>query len=161
MAKDRSSSWKKGRGTLGPLEPLLGAWEASADSPMGPVECRRTFSRILDRTCVLLQAEWRLPGGKRYEELAVFAADPGAGIAFWSFTSDGKRSQGRLADATDVHADAIGFEAEMPAGLARMVYWPADDGGMRWAVESRTKKGWNRFTEHRYRRAGAAPAARR
>ena len=61
-----------------------------------------------------------------------------------SFTSDGKRSQGALADVTDVHPEAIGFGADMPAGRARMVYWPAEDGGFRWAVESGTKKGGNR-----------------
>ena len=71
-------------------------------------------------------------------------------LSFWSFTSDGKRSTGALADVREVHPLAIGFEAQMPAGLARMVYWPAEGGGFRWAVESRTKKGWNRFTEHHY-----------
>ncbi|MBK7306435.1 MAG: hypothetical protein IPI88_04940 [Chitinophagaceae bacterium] len=49
-----------------------------------------------------------------------------------------------------MHPDAICFEANMPAGLARMVYWPADDGGFHWAVESKVKKGWNRFTMHHY-----------
>ena len=32
-------------------------------------------------------------------------------VCFWSFTSDGKRSQGSLADVTDIHPEAIGFEA--------------------------------------------------
>jgi hypothetical protein len=74
-------------------------------------------------------------------------------LAFFSFTSDGKRSVGRLADGSDVHPDAIAFEARMPAGLARMVYWPAEDGdrGFNLAVESRTKAGWNRFLVHRCR----------
>ena len=71
-------------------------------------------------------------------------------LAFWSFTSDGKRSQGTIADVTDIHSEAIGFEAQMPAGLARMVYWPSDQNGIHWAVESKTKKGWNRFTCHHY-----------
>jgi hypothetical protein len=35
--------------------------------------------------------------------------------------SYGQRSEGTLVDAGDLHAEAIGFEAEMPAGLARMV----------------------------------------
>jgi hypothetical protein len=38
----------------------------------------------------------------------------------------------------------------MPAGLARMIYWPNDDGGINWAVESKNKKGWKRFTLHHY-----------
>jgi hypothetical protein len=36
----------------------------------------------------------------------------------------------------------------MPSGLARMIYWPDEKRGFRWAVESKNKKGWNRFTEH-------------
>jgi hypothetical protein len=52
---------------------------------------------------------------------------------------------------TDLHPEAIGFEAHMPAGLARMAYWPEEGGGFHWVVESRTKKGWNRFVDHSYR----------
>lgn len=29
----KKNSWKKGRGKLGLLEPLLGSWEAESDSP--------------------------------------------------------------------------------------------------------------------------------
>ena len=38
----------------------------------------------------------------------------------------------------------------MPAGVARQVYWPNELGGFDWVVESRTKRGWNRFVLHRY-----------
>lgn len=75
-------------------------------------------------------------------------------MLFWSFTNDGKRSQGRLADVSDIHAEAIGFEAQMPAGLARQAYWPDGDGGVHWMVESKNKKGWHRFTEHHYSACG-------
>jgi len=34
-----------------------------------------------------------------------------------------------------------------------MVYWPGDNGEVRWAVEAKNKKGWKRFTEHNYRTA--------
>ena len=40
--------------------------------------------------------------------------------------------------------------AMVHAGIARQVYWPGEDGAVMWVVESRTKKGWNRFLEHRY-----------
>jgi hypothetical protein len=72
-------------------------------------------------------------------------------LACFSFTSDGKRSVGRLADGTDVAAVAIAFEHQMPAGVARILYWPREGGasGFRFAVDSRTKKGWNRFLEQR------------
>lgn len=47
----------------------------------------------------------------------------------------------------------------MPTGRARMIYWPDEDGGFRWAVESKNKKGWHRFTEHHYRRSVPARLA--
>ena len=81
--------------------------------------------------------------------IALFGAADGA-LAFWSFTSDGKRSNGVRTSAPDIHPDALCFEAEMPAGVARQVYWPNELGGFDWVVESKTKKGWNRFVLHRY-----------
>jgi hypothetical protein len=79
---------------------------------------------------------------------------PGGRLGFFSFTNDGKRSQGLMADGSDVDPAAIAFEAEMPAGLARMIYWPIEDGtGFNFAVESRAAKGWNRFLRHEYRPA--------
>lgn len=149
-AKNR---WKKGRGKLGVLEPLLGEWKASVDSPQGQFRCIRKVSRILGGRYVLVEARWEVPG-KPYEEYAIYGVGDSGRIHFWSFTSDGKRSEGQLADASDVHPQAVGFEAQMPAGLARMVYWPAEDGGVHWIVESKSRKGWNRFTQHRYQRVG-------
>jgi hypothetical protein len=146
-----TSTWKKGRGKLGVLAPLLGEWEATVDSPEGPFRCTRQFSRILGGKYVLLEARWDIPD-KPYEEHAIYGVDDDGHVRFWSFTSDGKRSEGQLADVSDVHPQAIGFEAQMPAGLARMVYWPTADGGFHWVVESKTKKGWNRFTQHDYQR---------
>jgi hypothetical protein len=117
---------------------------------MGTVRCSRTFTSILGGTYIQLVARWEF--GKRryvYEELAVYGIHD-RNLRFWSFTSDGKRSEGTLADASDIHPHAIAFEALMPAGLARMIYWPNDGGGFNWAVEARTKKGWKRFTQHHY-----------
>jgi len=54
--------------------------------------------------------------------------------------------------ATDLHAEAIGFEAQMPAGRPRQAYWPVA-GGFCWVVESRNAQGWRRFVEHAYRPA--------
>jgi hypothetical protein len=146
--------WKKGRGKLGAFEPLHGAWVAEAESPMGPVRCRRVLTPMLGGHYVRLTARWEFgaPGAaKAYEEEAVIGPGDDGVVSFWSFTSDGKRSRGVLTDATDLHPEAVGFEAEMPAGRARMVYWPEPEGIVRWVVESRTKKGWNRFVDHRYR----------
>ncbi len=148
--------WKKGRGKLGGFAPLHGSWVAKAGSEMGPITCRRTLEPILGANYLRLNARWEIGAGKSakvYEELAVIGVGDDGVVSFWSFTSDGKRSQGTLADVTDLHPEAIGFEADMPAGRARMVYWPADDGGMHWVVESKTKKGWKRFVEHVYRAA--------
>jgi hypothetical protein len=140
--------WKKGQGKLGPLLPLLGTWKTETDSPMGRMTCTRTFESILGGKYIELNARWEF-ATYVYEELAIVGIRDGT-LSFWSFTSDGKGSQGHIADGSDVHPEAICFEAQMPAGLARMIYWPRDDGGLNWAVESKTKKGWHRFTEHRY-----------
>jgi hypothetical protein len=146
-----TAAWKRGRGTLGALDPLLGTWTATADSPLGRVRCTRSFTRILGGRYVQLQAKWQMAGGD-YEELAVYGPGARGQLVFWSFTSDGKRSEGRQADVSDLHPQAVGFEAEMPAGKARTAYWPDDAGCVCWVVEARTKKGWKRFTEHLYRR---------
>jgi hypothetical protein len=143
--------WKRGRGKLGVLEPLLGEWEAAVDSPESEFRRTRKFSRILGGKYVLLEARWEL-AAKPYEELAIYGVDDSGQIRFWSFTSDGRRSEGQLADVSDVHPQAVGFEAQMPAGLARMAYWPAEGGGIYWVVESKAKRRWNRFTQHCYRR---------
>jgi hypothetical protein len=159
--------WKKGRGKLGVLAPLLGRWSATAESPMGPLCCTRVFESVLGDSYVRLEARWKFGGGaadgagpdvrakagRGYEEIALFGPAEDGQLAFWSFTSDGKRSQGTSADVTDLHAGAVGFEAQMPAGLARMAYWPAGDGGFFFVVESKNKKGWKRFLEHHYQPA--------
>ncbi|HVM45272.1 MAG TPA: hypothetical protein VM582_05000, partial [Candidatus Thermoplasmatota archaeon] len=116
--------WKKGRDKLGVLDPLLGSWIAEAGGPQGAARCARAFERDLGGKYVRLRARWTFAKREPYEELALFGRGDGGAVAFWSFTSDGKRSQGALADATDVHPEAVGFEARMDAGLARMVYWP-------------------------------------
>jgi WD40 repeat protein len=152
MAKSKSATtWKKGRGKLGPFDSLIGTWKASADSPMGALECIRAFQPILGGKFIQLTAHWEHPKFK-YNEIAIIGPDRDGKVRFWSFTSDGKCSEGTLANVTDVHPEAVGFEAQMPAGLARMVYWPDEDSGFVWAVESKSKKGWKRFTEHHYHR---------
>lgn len=146
---DKAVNWKKGRGKFGILEPLLGKWTASADSPMGKVKCTRVFEKVLNGNYVQLNAKWEF-GEKIYEEIALFGIE-NSELFFRSFTSDGKNSEGKLSDATDIHPNAICFVAEMPAGTARMIYWPDLEEGFHWAVESKNKKGWNRFTQHHYR----------
>ncbi len=148
-----SKAWKKGRGKLGILDPLIGTWIAEADSPMGRVKCTRTFAKMGgEGKWVTLDAVWDF-GGKQYIEHAVYGIGDDGTPTFWSFTSDGKRSGGVLSDGNDIHPEAIAFEAQMPAGIARMIYWPGDEGTVNWAVESKTKKGWNRFTHHNYKTA--------
>ena len=155
-----NKTWKKGRGKLGFLTPLLGSWTAEADSAMGRVRCRRSFTEVLNGSCIRVDVRWEFLGGagagqwagKTYEELAMMGVGDDRNVWFWSFTSDGKRSQGFQSDVTELHAEAVGFEADMPAGRARFAYWPDGPDGFVWVVESRGKKGWKRFTEHRYRR---------
>ena len=154
--------WKKGRGKLGPFEPLHGSWVAQADSPMGPIRCTREFELVLGGHYLMLNARWEfgpVGGGGAYKELAIIGVGDEREVCFWSFTSDGKRSNGVIADVTDLHPEAVGFEAKMPAGLARMAYWPVDDGGFCWVVESKTKKGWKRFVQHQYQKSSEEPEA--
>jgi len=123
---------------------------------MGPVRCRRVLEAILGGHFLRQTARWEfghMEPGRAYEEVALIGVGDGGQVCFWSFTSDGKRSQGVLADVTDLHPEAVGFEADMPAGRARMAYWPEEAGGFHWVVESKTKKGWKRFVHHSYRPA--------
>jgi hypothetical protein len=144
-------SWTQGPGRLGFLHPLLGNWKASAGSDMGPVRCSRHFAAVLGGAYIRLEARWEFGGAAQvYEEEALIGTGDDGKVCFWSFTSDGKRSQGTEADVTDLHPRAVGFEAQMPAGLARMAYWPDEDSGFVFVVESREPTGWNRFVEHRY-----------
>jgi hypothetical protein len=139
---------------------------AETDTPVGRMRCTREMTAILGGSRIKLEARWELAsprlqaasgtagamGRGPYLELAIIGPGDKGRVSFWSFTSDGKRSEGRQADVTDVHPEAVGFEAKMPAGLARTIYWPAEDGGVMWAVEAKNKKGWKRFTQHHYHR---------
>jgi len=149
----KSWEWKKGPGKLGPLAPLLGAWMSGAiETPMGKMGCARTFSPVgSGKSWVRLEAVWNLGAHGSYVEQAIFGAKDDGKLGFWSFTSDGKRSEGTVAEAPDIHPKAIAFEAQMPAGLARMAYWPDATEGFRFAVEARNKSGWKRFQEHHYK----------
>lgn len=142
--------WKKGRGKLGLFQPLLGEWICNKGSkdPQRP-ECHRSFEYILDKAYIQLEVKWLLEK-KEYLDHTLIGLNDKKEITFWSFTSDGKSSKGQLADVSDIHPEAIGFEAQMPAGLARQAYWPSEQGGFYWVVESKNKKGWNRFVEQHF-----------
>jgi hypothetical protein len=121
---------------------------------MGPVRCTRVFEPALRGSYVRLEARWEFSaagtqtpeqcadppgkGARVYEEVALIGVGDEGKVSFWSFTSDGKHSHGTVSDVTDIHPEAVGFEAQMPAGFARMAYWPDGGGGFFWAVESRT-----------------------
>jgi hypothetical protein len=168
--------WKKGRGKLGFLDPLLGVWETETISDNGPVKCLRRFDPVLHENYVRLTAYWTIgkpprrgakspdkddekdnakdkkKSGYTYKEIALIGAGGEKNVRFWSFTSDGKHTHGVAADVTDLHPEAVGFEATVMGQHARQAYWPKEDGEMVWVVEAKTKKGWNRFVEHWYTR---------
>src|SRR5271169_4494306 len=112
----KKATWKKGPGKLGVLAPLMGEWKTEAKSPMGTIRCTRTFAPALHGKYVQLTARWEFDKGV-YEEVALYGVRDGA-LSFWSFTSDGKHSEGTIANGTDIHKEAIAFEAIMPAGVA-------------------------------------------
>jgi hypothetical protein len=151
-------AWKKGRGLLGPLQPLIGEWRthrSAGETPAANMSCSRSFAPF-GKGWIMLEARWEMGPDRTYVERAFFGPGEDGALAFFSFTNDGKRSAGRLADGGDVHPDAVVFEAQMPAGLARFIYWPLEDGepGFLFAVENRTKKGWNRFLRQHFVPAG-------
>ena len=146
--------WTKGRGLLGPLKPLIGRWITSGShgsSQAAAMRCSRSFT-MFGKGWVELDARWEIGPGKEYREIAFFGTGEDGALACYSFTNDGKRSVGRLAEASSAGDRAIAFEARMPAGLARMLYWPLDDDapGFWFAVESKTAKGWNRFLQQQF-----------
>jgi len=144
------SAPRKPRGKLAPLAPYLGDWEAVGDSPMGRYRVARSMAPF-GAGWVEARVRWEIGDREPYQEIALYGPAPDGRLRFFSYTSDGKPSHGVQADAPDVHAAALAFEARMPAGTARMVFWPDETEGFHWAVESKNRKGWNRFTEHHYR----------
>lgn len=147
-------NWKKGRGKLGIFDPLIGKWECNPGSKdrMNP-HCIRELSYALDKNYIIENIVWFL-GDKNYEDHTIIGLNNEKRICFWSFTSDGKNSNGILTDVTDIHPLAIGFEAQMAAGLARQAFWPDDKEGFHWVVEAQNKKGWNRFVHQHYLKIG-------
>lgn len=141
--------WKIGRGKMGFMKPLLGAWTASVpDTPMGTVICRRLYEEILDGKFIRLTADWNIGDGKKfYQEIAHYGLNREKTPAFWSFTSDGGNSYGELADVSEMADEARGFVAEMPSGLARFGFWPSETG-MIWAADAKTNKGWSTMIRH-------------
>lgn len=145
-------AWTKGRGQLGFMTPLLGRWQADADSEMGRVICTREFTKILNGKYIRLTAHWDIGGGaKTYDEEAIYGVKPDGRVGFWSFTSDGKNSEGYVAEMPDIPEAVFGFEAKMPAGLGRQAFWPDGEGGFHWVVEAKPKTNWKRFLEHHYK----------
>jgi hypothetical protein len=145
-------------GKLEAFTPFLGDWVAESNNQMGPATCYRAIKPILNGSYLQLTARWHLgPKGaaQNYEEHCLVGVDKDQ-VRFWSFTSDGKRSEGVLVDVNDLNPEAVGFEADMPAGRARMAYWP-EVGGFRFVVEAKTEMGWSRFVEHSYRATSEAP----
>ncbi|MEQ9314991.1 MAG: hypothetical protein RLN72_04005, partial [Henriciella sp.] len=121
MARSKQPAWKPGRGKMGFMAPLLGSWEAvDPQTPMGRVVCRRNFEKILDGKFIRLTDNWDIGDGKKtYQEIAHYGLSREGVPTFWSFTTDGGTSQGTMADVSDMKDGAKGFEAMMPAGLAR------------------------------------------
>lgn len=142
--------WKKGRGKLGVFEPLIRSWICNKGSKdrTNP-QCIRTYKYGLSDNYIIADITWFL-GDKNYTDHTIIGLDENKIITFWSFTSDGKNSTGKFCDVGDVHELAFGFEANMPAGIARQVFWPNEENGFNWAVESKTKKGWNRFVTQKF-----------
>lgn len=142
------SAWKTGEGVLGPLAPLMGDWRTDPPPPdaneASATPCTRSFQPF-GKDWVKLEARWG-EGADAYGEIALFGKDDEGVIAFHSFTNDGNRANARLSDGTDVHPQAIAFASDFPGGMARVIYWPREDGavGFHFAVEMRSDADWTR-----------------
>jgi hypothetical protein len=133
------------------LKRYIGLWVTEGKGPMGTYRCERVFEELRGGKYLRLTVVWDIPGGK-YEELAVYGVDPASRrLRFWSFTSDGKRSEGELTAPADVAKDALCFEADFSGRRARMIWSPVGPEGFTVAVEARNKKGWKRFLEQQFR----------
>lgn len=132
------------------MDPLIGQWICNKGSKdrMKP-ECIRTIQYGVGNAFIIQDVKWNL-GDKIYDDHTIIGLDENKVIRFWSFTSDGKSSSGILSDVSDLHDLAIGFEAQMPGGIARQAFWPDEVSGFHWVVESKTKKGWNRFVHQHF-----------
>lgn len=144
------SGFSFGRGLLGPLKPLMGTWCHAGEYNGQRVLVTRAYEPF-GKGWVRLTAIWTM-SDKDYFETAFYGPTDDGTLGFYSFTNDGRRSEGQLADGSDVHPQAVAFVAKFPAGTGRMIAWPRDDGapGFDFAVESQTKKGWNRFLTQRF-----------
>lgn len=83
---------------------------------MGKLKCTRILEPLLGGNYIQMTVQWNFSKSV-YQEHAIIGIRDSI-ISFWSFTSDGKNSQGSIADGTDIHPEAICFEAQMPAELA-------------------------------------------
>ncbi len=90
-------TWQRGTGLLGPMEPLIGAWnvfDVSGSTAASGMSCTRSFER-LGSGWIELHARWQAGAQVSYHELAVFGpVEPGV-LGFHSFTSDGQQSRGQ------------------------------------------------------------------
>src|SRR4051794_10040063 len=101
--------WKKGRGKLGFLQPLLGRWTAEANSEMGPVRCARSFEPVLGGSYVELDARLGfVEGGKVYEGEALISSRDDGKVPFWSFTPDRKGADGNAGQLAAPQPEAVG-----------------------------------------------------
>jgi hypothetical protein len=130
MAKTKKH-WKRGRGKLGMLAPLIGSWKATASTPIGPVACTRVFEPVLSGNYIRLTARWDFGKGV-YEEVAMIGVNPAGTVAFWSFSSDGKNSNGTVADVTDIHPEASGLRLRCRTRANGILADGAD--GFHWSV---------------------------
>jgi hypothetical protein len=153
-AKKAAARGKPGA-ALSKLKKYVGQWTAEGVGPMGSYRCDRIFEEVRGGKWLRLTVIWDLPShGMKYEEVAVYGVDPvGKRLRFWSFTSDGKRSEGEFATPADVPPDALCFEADVSGRRARMIWSPVGPDGFTVAVEASLKKGWRRFLEQRFRAA--------
>jgi hypothetical protein len=142
--KKKKRALPSGARALKLLQPFLGRWSASAPG----YTVTRELSSVLGGKYLQLAVHWDL-GSRQYEEHAVYGVDlADKQLKFWSFTSDGKRSEGKLVLAD---AGVVTFEAKVGGGLGRMSLHSRKDG-FTFTVDAQPKgaKSWKRFLEQHF-----------
>ena len=129
-------------------------WIFQGTGSMGDYTCERRFERILGGKFVRMEVLWQV-AKHTYGEVAIFGKTaPGVdsshkGLCFSSFTTEGKASLGLQVTPEDLSTGGIAFEADMPAGRARMMLWPEGREVLWLTVASRNASGWKPFLEQR------------
>ena len=151
------ATWTKGRGLLGPLAPLMGAWVHEPDRLAGSVPAALRCTRLLEpfgKDWIRLDACWDQGERGQYRETAFTSSRrrDGRGQGPAPLLLHQRRQKVRGSPVRQERRPSRGGGVRIPdagrpgAGDLLAAGGRRPGESFRFAVESRTQKGWNRFT---------------